>query len=112
MSFLFLIEIGFQLPVALYSVYRLSRGGNAGTTGGHELLLLVYALETAFSTMLCMNHAAYLDPVDFTPEQRDVFWYQLMGPWVAFRESPLCAPPPRAPDICGALRGMKIEFSC
>lgn len=83
MHFFFTIELGFQLPVALYSAYRFNRGT---TTGGHELLLLVYAVETALSTMLCMNHAAYLDPKDFTPEQRDVFFYQLMGPWVAFRK--------------------------
>ncbi|KAF3767322.1 hypothetical protein M406DRAFT_69477 [Cryphonectria parasitica EP155] len=83
MPFLFSIELGFQLPVTLYSAYRLNKGT---TTGAHELLLLVYAVETAFSTMLCMNHALYLDPSDFTPEQKDAFLYQLMGPWVAFRE--------------------------
>lgn len=86
MPFLFSIEIAFQLPVSLYSVYRLGRGSK-GTTGAHELLLLIYAFETAFSTMLCLNHVVYLDPADFTPEQRDVFWYQLMGPWVAVRKS-------------------------
>lgn len=85
MPFLFTIEISFQLPVALYSVYRLGRG-DKGTTGGHELLLLTYALEAAFSTALCIVHTTYLDPADFTPAQWDVFTYQLMGPWIAIRK--------------------------
>lgn len=86
MDFLFAFEICFQLPVAIYTLYRLGRGTKS-TTGPLELLLLVYAVETAFSTMLCINHAFYIDPKDFTLEQRDVFIYQLMGPWVAVRKS-------------------------
>lgn len=101
MPFLFFIEIAFQLPVSLYSVYRLGRGSSKGTTGVYELLLLVYAFETAFSTMLCMNHVVYLDPADFTREQRDVFWYQLMGPWVAVRKSSCCPVPYSQPIILG-----------
>lgn len=97
MPFLFVIEIAFQLPVSLYSLRRLGRGGGEGTSGPYELLLLVYAFETAFSTMLCINHTAYLDPADFTTAQRDVFWYQLMGPWIAFRK---CLPVPSR-DLVG-----------
>lgn len=85
MPFLFAIEIGFQLPVVLFTAYRYSKGKT--TTGGHELLLLVYAFETSFSTALCMTHAFYIDPKDFSLEQRDAFLYQLMAPWVAVRKS-------------------------
>ncbi|KAJ4390108.1 hypothetical protein N0V93_007581 [Gnomoniopsis smithogilvyi] len=78
MHFLFIIEIGFQLPTVLFSLYRFRKGT---TTGPFELLLLVYAFETAFSTALCMNSVFFIDELVFTPEQRTVFLWQLMGPW-------------------------------
>lgn len=84
MHFLFVIEIGFQLPTVLYSLYRFRKGT---TTGPFELLLLVYAFETAFSTVLCMNSVFFIDEQVFTPEQRTVFLWQLMGPWVAVRKA-------------------------
>lgn len=83
MHFLFVIEIGFQLPTVLFSLYRFRKGT---TTGSLELLLLVYAFETAFTTALCMNSVFFIDELVFTPEQRTVFLWQLMGPWVAIRE--------------------------
>lgn len=83
MHFLFVIEIGFQLPTVLFSLYQFRKGT---TTGPFELLLLVYAFETAFSTVLCMNSVFFIDELVFTPEQRSVFLWQLMGPWVAIRE--------------------------
>lgn len=114
MPFLFIIELAFQLPVALYSVRRLGRGRGEGTTGPYELLLLIYAFETAFSTMLCINHTAYLDPADFTPAQRDVFWYQLMGPWVAVRKWP-SSPPVPSSSCCPRLgfgEALRVHAAC
>lgn len=91
MPFFFAIELAFQLPVVLYSVHRLGwAGSGSGTTGPFELVLLIYAFETAFSTMLCMNHVFYLDPADFTPAQRSAFLWQLMGPWVSVRKFCCC----------------------
>ncbi|CAN8101942.1 unnamed protein product [Discula destructiva] len=80
MHFLFVLEIGFQLPTVLYSLYRFQQGT---TSGPFELLLLVYAFETAFSTVLCMDSVFFIDETLFTPAQRTVFLWQLMGPWVA-----------------------------
>ncbi|KAI7775646.1 hypothetical protein LA080_006484 [Diaporthe eres] len=74
------VEIGFQLPVALYATWRLS--GSRGTSGPFELLLLVYAFETAFSTLLCINDVFYWDPTVYSREQKNVFLFQLYGAWL------------------------------
>lgn len=87
MPLLFAVELGFQLPTVLFALWRLLRRGSP-TSGALELLLLVYAFETAFSTVLCMHSVFFLDEALFTPEQRGVFLWQLMGPWVAVREYP------------------------
>ncbi|OAA66832.1 hypothetical protein SPI_01408 [Niveomyces insectorum RCEF 264] len=88
----FALELGFALPTALYAVYRLAgvvRGGNGGgrttgrTTGPLELLLLVYAFETALTTAVCIHDVAYWDPAVYSVAQKNVFRYQLMGPWLA-----------------------------
>lgn len=81
------VEIGFQLPVALYATWRLS--GSRGTSGPFELLLLVYAFETAFSTLLCINDVFYWDPAVYSREQKNVFLFQLYGAWLVIRESHL-----------------------
>ncbi|KAK2613969.1 hypothetical protein N8I77_000835 [Diaporthe amygdali] len=74
------VEIGFQLPVALYAAWKLS--GRKGTSGPFELLLLVYAFETAFSTLLCINDVFYWDPAVYSQEQKNVFLFQLYGAWL------------------------------
>ncbi|KAJ0115475.1 integral membrane protein [Diaporthe amygdali] len=74
------VEIGFQLPVALYAAWKLS--GKKGTSGPFELLLLVYAFETAFSTLLCINDVFYWDPAVYSREQKNVFLFQLYGAWL------------------------------
>lgn len=78
------VEISFQLPVALYAALRLS--GKRGTSGPFELLLLVYAFETAFSTLLCVNDVFYWDPAVYSWEQKNVFLFQLYGAWLVIRE--------------------------
>lgn len=83
------VEIAFQLPVALYAAWRLS--GSKGTSGPFELLLLVYAFETAFSTLLCVNDVFYWDPAIYSPEQKNVFVFQLYGAWLVIRKSHLRA---------------------
>lgn len=79
------VEIAFQLPTALYAAWRLS--GSKGTSGPFELLLLVYAFETAFSTLLCINDVFYWDPAVYSPEQKNVFLFQLYGAWLVIRKS-------------------------
>lgn len=79
------VEVSFQLPVALYSAWRLS--GSRGTSGPFELLLLVYAFETAFSTLLCINDVFYWDPTVYSQEQKNVFHFQLYGAWLVIRKS-------------------------
>lgn len=79
------VELGLQLPVALYAAWRLS--GKKGTSGPFELLLLVYAFETAFSTLLCINDVFYWDPAVYSLEQKNVFLFQLYGAWFAIRKS-------------------------
>ncbi len=83
--------LGFEFlvsfPIALYSIYRLS--GRKGTTGPHELLLLVYAFEVAFPAAVCVHDVSYWDPNVYSPEQKDMFRYQLYGPWFAIRRLPL-----------------------
>lgn len=81
---MFKIELWFQLPAVIYAAWRLS--GKKSTTGRLELLLLVYAFETAFSTLLCINDVFYWDPVVYPQEQKNVFLYQLYGPWFAIRK--------------------------
>ncbi|ROW05445.1 hypothetical protein VSDG_00545 [Cytospora chrysosperma] len=81
MPLMFMVELCFQLPVVFYATWRLS--GKSGTTGRLELLLLAYAFETAFSTLLCINDVFYWDPAVYSPDQKNVFLYQLYGPWFA-----------------------------
>ncbi|EFX05780.1 hypothetical protein CMQ_3849 [Grosmannia clavigera kw1407] len=85
----FWIELVFTLPTVLYAVYRLGfvRGRNraplGGTTGPLELLLLVYALETALTTAVCIHNISYWDPSIYSSAQKNTFRFQLMGPWLA-----------------------------
>ncbi|TLD31058.1 hypothetical protein PspLS_02434 [Pyricularia sp. CBS 133598] len=58
------LEMGFQLPTALYAVLRLRKG--RGTSGGDELLFLVYAFETFFSTILCAHDVYHWDEKLYT----------------------------------------------
>jgi len=74
-------ELLFSLPAILYALYRLA--GRAGTTGALELLLLVYAFETAFTAAVCINDVGYWDPAAYPPRLKNVFRYQLYGPWFA-----------------------------
>lgn len=85
----FLVELAFSLPTAIYAAFYLS--GTRGTTGPLELLWLVYAFETAFSTLICINEIFYFDPAVYSQDAKNVFMYHLYGPWFVIREFfPLC----------------------
>lgn len=84
MAILFVLEVAMQLPVALYAVYRLGLGARR-TTGPFELVLLVYALETALSTVLVLHFVYLLDPAEYP--QKNVLIFQNYVPWLIARES-------------------------
>ena len=91
------IEIGATLPIVFYSVYRFAKlatksaGQALSTTGPLELLLLIYAFETALTTAVCIHDVGYWSPAVYSEANKNVFRYQLFGPYFAMRESP---PPP------------------
>ncbi|KAI6353755.1 hypothetical protein MCOR25_008899 [Pyricularia grisea] len=62
------IEVGFQLPTAVYAALRLRKG--RGTSGGDELLFLVYACQTFYSTLLCAHDVYHWDEKLYTMAEK------------------------------------------
>ncbi|CAK7264349.1 hypothetical protein SEPCBS119000_000953 [Sporothrix epigloea] len=84
MSLFLRIELAWTLPVVLYAVYRLaSKPASTKTTGSLELLLLVYALETALTTAVCIHDVSFWNPAVYSLADKNVFRFQLFGPWLA-----------------------------
>jgi hypothetical protein len=79
------VEFLFLLPTALYGVYRFAVQ-RRGTSGADELLFLVYAVEVAFTTLVCIHDTYYLDSAVYSEEQLRTLRVQLYGPWCLFRE--------------------------
>lgn len=82
----FWLELLFLLPVTLYGIRELGVR-RRGTRGQTELLFLVYALEVAFTTLVVINDVSYWDPAVYSDEQKNVFRFQLYGPYFVMRES-------------------------
>jgi len=84
------LEFFFSLPTVLYGVYRLSglggKSSRLSTSGADELLFLVYALLTAFTTLVCMHDVAWWDDRAYPAEVKRVFWFQTYGPFFVVRE--------------------------
>ncbi|KAI3316675.1 transmembrane protein 6/97 [Xylariaceae sp. AK1471] len=82
------LELVFHLPVSIWAVRALypstskSKSGS-GLSGGAELLLLVYGLETALTTLTCMYDAALWDPAVVTLAQKRVLIGGLYGGYFA-----------------------------
>ncbi|KAK1507463.1 cytochrome P450 ClCP1 [Colletotrichum tamarilloi] len=74
------IEIVYQLPMAAWMVYRFSR--NTGTTAGFELAVLVFCVECALTTLTCIYDVFHWDPAVYSQAQKNVFVFNLYGPWV------------------------------
>ncbi|KAK4458331.1 transmembrane protein 6/97 [Cladorrhinum samala] len=74
------VEFLFLLPVVLWGLYRLGVQQN-GTRGTDELLFFVYALEMAFTTLVCLHDTWYWDPTVYSDDLKWVFRSQLYGPW-------------------------------
>lgn len=85
MGILFVIEVAMQLPVSLYSIYQLGFSGKRGTTGHFELTLLVYALETLLSTVLCLHFVYMLDSDEYP--KKIIILFQNYVPWFVARKS-------------------------
>lgn len=84
------IEFLFLLPVVLWGLYRLGVQ-QKGTRGTDELLFFVYALEMAFTTLVCLHDTWYWDPTVYSDELKWTFRSQLYGPWFFIRECLSCS---------------------
>ncbi|KAK1845966.1 integral membrane protein [Colletotrichum chrysophilum] len=74
------LEVFYQLPMTLWMVYRFSRG--TGTTVSFELAVLVFCVECALTTLTCIFDVSYWDPNVYSEAQKNVFIFNLYGPWV------------------------------
>lgn len=79
------VEVVFTLPVVLYAVYRFGIH-RRGTSGADELLFLVYALEVAFTTLVCIHDVFYWDSTVYSAELKKTFLVQFYGPWFVVRK--------------------------
>ena len=81
------VEFVFLLPTVLYGVYRLGVQ-RRGTSGGDELLFMVYALEVAFTTLVCIYDTFYWDSAVYSDELKSTMRIQFYGPWFLIRKCP------------------------
>ncbi|KAI0185762.1 transmembrane protein 6/97 [Xylaria flabelliformis] len=75
------LELVFHLPVSLWAVGALRRGG--GLSGSAELLLLVYGVETALTTFTCIYDILLWDPAIVTAAQKTTLAGGLYGGYLA-----------------------------
>jgi len=89
-SLFFHLEILFLLPTCMYAVYqhgvRADRKDGGRFTGPEELLYLVYAFQTAFTTLVCIHDVAYWDPGVYSASAKRMFVFGLYGPYFAIRK--------------------------
>ncbi|KAH6619101.1 transmembrane protein 6/97 [Chaetomium sp. MPI-SDFR-AT-0129] len=74
------LEAFFLLPTVLYGIYRLVVQ-RRGTSGCDELLFLVYALEVAFTTLICIYDTGFLDEAVYSAEIKHELQYQVYAAW-------------------------------
>lgn len=86
--FFFNFEILFLLPTCLYAVYQhgVKADRKTGFTGPEELLYLMYAFVTGFTTLVCLNDVAYWDPAVYSAQDKKMFVFGLYGPYFAIRK--------------------------
>lgn len=92
MGFLLHAEFFFLLPTVLYALYRLAVQ-RRGTSGADELLFFVYALEVAFTTLMCIHDTYYLDDAVYSTDQKRALRFQFYGPWFVIRKCSVWALP-------------------
>lgn len=101
MGILFALEVALQFPVAVYYVVAACCRKTTTTVGPLlELVLLVYALETALSTVLVLDFVYGLDPAAYP--LKNVLLFQNYLPWFLARTSfaALKSPPPPMLRVC------------
>lgn len=81
------LEWALALPVVLFTVYRLGVQ-RKGTSGAHELVLLVYSFEVALSTLVCIHDVFYWDE-SYTAEARKTLILNMYSPWLIIRKFPV-----------------------
>ncbi|KAI1817439.1 transmembrane protein 6/97 [Poronia punctata] len=77
------LELLFHLPVSIWAVRVFLNRGGKGIPGSAELLLLVYGVETALTTLTCMYEAALWDGDVVSFEQKVVLIGGLYGGYFA-----------------------------
>jgi hypothetical protein len=78
------LELVFLLPTTFYGVYRLGVQ-RKGTSGADELLFFAYALEMAFTTLVCIHNTFYLDDALYPTAIKREMQFQLYGPFLVIR---------------------------
>ncbi|KAI0466849.1 transmembrane protein 6/97 [Xylaria cf. heliscus] len=73
------LELAIHLPVSLWAVRALA----GKLSGSAELLLLVYGVETALTTLTCMYDIFLWDPAVVTAAQKTVLLGGLYGGYLA-----------------------------
>ncbi len=79
------IEFVALLPVLLFTVYRLGIQ-RRGTSGAHELLLVLYGFEVAFTTLVCINDVFYWDEKTHPTEKKRQLVLQYYLPFFIARK--------------------------
>ncbi|KAI0459485.1 transmembrane protein 6/97 [Xylaria acuta] len=77
------LELVFHLPVSLWAVRAFGAGAGSRLSGSAELLLLVYGVETALTTLTCMYDIFLWDPAVVTAAQKSVLLGGLYGGYLA-----------------------------
>jgi hypothetical protein len=83
------LEFFFLLPTVLYGIYRLAVQ-RRGTSGCDELLFLVFALEVAFTTLICIYDTSFLDEAVYPAAIKNELQFQLYAPWCIIRKCLVC----------------------
>ncbi|KAL0933431.1 uncharacterized protein CTRU02_212394 [Colletotrichum truncatum] len=74
------LETFYQLPMTIWMIHRFSR--RTGSTPGFELAVLVFSVECVLTTLTCIYDVFHWDPSVYSDAQKNVFIFNLYGPWV------------------------------
>jgi hypothetical protein len=86
------LEVIFALPIILFTIFRLGIQ-RRGTSGAHELVMLVYAFEAAFTTLTCMNDVLFWDSAIYPLALKQKLLTNMYAPFFVIRK---CCSSPRA----------------
>ena len=93
------LEVIFALPIILFTIFRLGIQ-RKGTSGAHELAMMVYSFEAAFTTLTCMNDVLYWDNRIFPFPLKQKLLTNVYAPFFVIRKCrPLLMVPERPSDL-------------